>query len=77
MKNEIIAVAEVPDPIVAGMYEELLRRNNIAAMVQAQGVGYGGWAATHGLTHRIFVMSNLYETARELINDNFGDEFLT
>ncbi len=69
-------VASVPDLTLAGMYEELLRREGIRAMVQAQGPGYGGWGTASGLPHRVYVTTNVFITARELLRDTFGDDYL-
>ncbi len=72
-----MVVATVPDVTLAGMYSELLRREGIRTLVQAQGPGYGGWGAAAALPHRILVTRNLYETARALLGEAFGEEFLS
>lgn len=59
------------------MYSELLRRAGVQTLVQAQGPGYGGWGAAGALPHRILVTRNVFETSYALLNEAFGDEYLT
>ena len=72
-----IAVAVVPDSTLAGMYAELLRREGIQTAVQSLGPGSGGWGGAGSMPHRIFVAPEQYDTARAILDDTFGDEYLT
>ncbi len=76
-REDLVVLATLPDATLAGMYLELLRREGIRSLAQAQGPGYGGWGATGSLPHRLLVTANLYESARTLLEDTFGDDYLT
>ena len=75
--EDLVVLANVPDVTLAGMYAELLRREGIRCLVQPQGAGYGGWGASGFVPHRLLVTRNTYETARSLLTDTFGENYLT
>lgn len=73
----MVVLANLPDVTLAGMYSELLRRASIRCLVQPQGAGYGGWGASGFVAHRLLVTPNTYETARALLVETFGEDYLT
>ncbi|MDQ3328736.1 MAG: DUF2007 domain-containing protein [Chloroflexota bacterium] len=76
-RDDLVVLANLPDVTLAGMYAELLRRASIRCLVQPQGAGYGGWGASGFVPHRLLVTQNTYETARSLLTDTFGEDYLT
>lgn len=69
MAGRIVELDTYPNEIEARFVEGILSGEGISVVVKPMGSGYGGFGATQWISHRVYVVEEDLERAKQILDE--------